>query len=76
MHTDVPGPLRVLTLSQFRYSLTFVDDYKKRTLLYFLKQKSKINQTVHDFAELVERQISKTVKSLQTDNDGKYGSQM
>ena len=37
LHSDLCGPMLVTTLSGFSYFVTFIDDYSRKTWIYFLK---------------------------------------
>ena len=39
VHGDLCGPLSVVSLSSYKYFLTFIDDFSRRTWVYFLKLK-------------------------------------
>ena len=41
-HTDVWGPSLVASIRGARYDVTFIDDFSRKILIYFLKQKSKV----------------------------------
>jgi hypothetical protein len=42
VHSDLCGPLSTPSFSRCRYFLTFIDDFSKRTWVYFLKLKSEV----------------------------------
>ena len=42
VHSDVWGPCPVVSLTGFRYFVTFVDDYLRTTWLYLMKNRSKL----------------------------------
>ena len=39
IHSDVCGPMSSTYLSGFEYYITFIDDYSRKTWIYFLKGK-------------------------------------
>ncbi len=41
VHTDVCGPMRTTSHGGARYFLTFIDDFSRKTHIYFLKAKRK-----------------------------------
>lgn len=57
-----------------RYALTFIDDFLRRTWVYFLKYKSDVFAHFKVFKALVENQSSSCIKKLCTDNGGEYFS--
>ena len=42
IHSDVCGPMSSTSLSGFEYYITFIDDYSRKTWIYFLKEKSEV----------------------------------
>ena len=40
VHSDVCGPMSVQSFSGYSYCVTFIDDYSRKTSIYFLKAKS------------------------------------
>jgi hypothetical protein len=39
IHSDVCGPVSVESVSNFKYFVLFIDDYSKKSWIYFLKDK-------------------------------------
>ncbi|KAL8094980.1 hypothetical protein AgCh_036473 [Apium graveolens] len=54
VHSDLFGPTRTSSYSDFRYMLLFVDDYTRFTWVYFVKQKSEVFQKFLEFKETAE----------------------
>lgn len=52
--------------------LTFVDDFSRKTFVYFLKKKSQVKETFIEFKTLIENQTGKKIKILRTDNGREY----
>ena len=42
VHYDIWGPINTASLLEFRYFVTFVDDYSKVTYVYLMKETSKL----------------------------------
>lgn len=57
-----------------RYFLTFIDDYTRQTLVYFLRQKSEVFVVFKKFQMMAERQCGKLLKVLRSDRGGEYNS--
>jgi transposase InsO family protein len=74
VHTDVCEPMTQKSLSSCEYYLTFIDDYSRKTWIYFLKTKSEVFKWFQEFRALVENQSGKRIKVLQSDNGGEYSS--
>jgi hypothetical protein len=74
VHTDVCGPMSRKSLSGCEYYLTFIDDYSRKTWIYFLKAKSEVFARFQEFRALVENQSGKRIQVLRSDNGGEYSS--
>jgi hypothetical protein len=74
VHTNVCGPMTRRSLSGCEYCLTFIDDYSRKTWIYFLKAKNEVFTRFQEFKALVENQSGKRIKVLRSDNRGEYSS--
>lgn len=69
IHSDVNGPMETQSIGKAKYFLTFVDDYSRKTFVYFLKQKSEVLEKFKEFKAMVENQTGKKIQ-LFVDNVG------
>ena len=74
VHSNVCGPMSVQSFSGYSYCVTFIDDYSKKTWIYFLKAKSEVFDRFREFKTLVENQTGRKIWVLRTDNGGEYTS--
>ncbi|XP_058198441.1 uncharacterized protein LOC131313960 [Rhododendron vialii] len=72
VHTDVCGPLKPISNGQNRYFLTFIDDYSRKTWVYFLKLKSEVFEKFKEFKALVEKGSGYHIKTLRLDQGREY----
>ena len=65
-----------LSLGGYSYYITSIDDYSRKTWIFFLKVKesNEVLSKFKEFKELVENQVSKKIRSLQSYNGGEYTS--
>ena len=61
-------------VTSYNYYVTFIDDYSRKTWIYFLKAKSEVFERFLEFKTLVENQTGKKIQVLRTDNGGEYTS--
>ena len=66
------GPVPVPSLGKSLYYVSFIDDFSRRTWVYFLRQKSEVFSKFKEFKALVENQTNKKIKVLRTDNGGEF----
>jgi len=64
IHSNVWGPAPVLSPSNFKYYVLFIDDYNRFILIFHLKQKSETIHVSTQFKSLVENQFNKKIKAL------------
>ncbi|KAK2372557.1 putative mitochondrial protein [Trifolium repens] len=74
VHSDICGPIDVLSTGGNKYFLTFVDEFSRMTWLYHIKVKSEAFDVFKKFKALVEKQSGKSIKVLRTDDGGEYTS--
>lgn len=64
VHTDLCGPMRTQPICESCYFLIFIDDYSRKTWVYFLKKKSKTFAKFKEFKALAENQNDRQIKVL------------
>ena len=68
VHSDVWGPGSVVSLTRFRYFVTFVDDYSRTTWLYLMKNRSELFSHFRAFCVEIHTQFHVYVQNLRSDN--------
>jgi transposase InsO family protein len=74
IHLDVCGPISATLLSGYVYYVSFIDDFSRKTWIYFLKYKSKVFNKLKELKALVENLSEKKIKTLRLDNGGEFTS--
>jgi hypothetical protein len=74
IHSDVCGLLPSTSLSGYVYYVSFIDDYSRKTWVYFLKSKDEVLKNFKEFKALVENLFERKIKTLRSDNGGEYTS--
>eukprot|EP00253_Pinus_taeda_P027444 PITA_27444 len=74
VHSDLSGMLLVTSLGGYLYCVVFVDDFSRKSWIYFLKKKDEIFSWFCAFKALVENKTWKKIKILRTDNGTEYES--
>lgn len=72
VHTDLCGPMPCSSFSGSRYILTFIDDFSRKTFVYFLRRKDEVFNKFKEWKCLVEKQTDKKLKAIRSDNGGEY----
>ena len=74
VHLDVAGPFRVKSLGGAKYFVTFIDDFSKKTWVYFLFSKDQVLDKFKLFHLESKRLSGHKLKTLRLDNGGEYTS--
>jgi transposase InsO family protein len=74
IHSDVCGPMSMESVSGFKYFVLFIDDYSRKTWIFFLKTKDEVFDRFREFRALVENQTGRRIRVLRSDNGGEYTS--
>jgi hypothetical protein len=72
VHTDVMGPMKMKSKGGDRYVLTFVDDYSKYVVAYFITKKSEVPIKFKTLINLYEKQWGERIKFLRSDNGTEF----
>ena len=68
------GPMPTTSLSGYVYYVSFIDDYSRNTLIYFLKRRDEVFEKFKEFKALVENLSEKKIKILRLENGGEFTS--
>ena len=76
IHSDICGPMSSRSLTGFEYYISFIDDYSRKTWIYFLRSKKSelVLRVFQGFKALVEKQTGRQIRILRSDNGGEYTS--
>jgi len=72
VHTDVCGPIKPMLTGHNRYFITFIDDFSRKTWVYFLKRKSEMLNCFKDFKAIIEKQSGYNIRTMKSDQGGEY----
>ncbi|KAL3523634.1 hypothetical protein ACH5RR_016468 [Cinchona calisaya] len=74
IHSDVWGMAPVTSHANYKYFVTFIDDYSRFTWIYFLHSKDEVFSVFKLFYAHIQNQFSAQIKILRSDNGGEYMS--
>ena len=72
VHSDVCGPLSVQARGGYEYFILFSDDYSRYGYVYLMQKKSETFGKFKEFLAKAEKQLGKSLKTLQSDRWGEY----
>jgi len=56
------------------YYVVFIDDFSRKSWIFFMKTKGQVFSRFQEFKALVENQTGKKIRVLRSDNGGEYTS--
>ena len=62
------------SLSRYVYYVSFIDDFSRKTWIYFLKNNSEVFGKFKELKALIENHLERRIKTLRLDNGGEYTS--
>ena len=74
IHFDVCGPISSSSLSGYVYYVSFIDDFSRKTWVYFMKNKDEVFGKFKEFKALIENQTKKNINTFRSDNGGEFTS--
>jgi hypothetical protein len=74
VHSDICGPITPASNSNSRYILTFIDDFSRKTWIYFLLNKSSALDQFKNFRSMIEKETGEVIACLRTDRGGEFTS--
>jgi hypothetical protein len=74
IHSDVCGPMSSASLTGSLYYVVFIDDFSRKSWIFFMKTKGQVFSRFQEFKSLVENQTGKKIRVMRSDNGGEYTS--
>lgn len=75
VHPDICGPINPTSNGGKCYYIMFIDDYSRKTLVYFLQEKFEVFSVFKSFKTLLEKERGKPFKLFCFDRGEEYSSQ-
>jgi hypothetical protein len=67
VHTDICGPLDPISFGGNKYFITFIDDFSRKSWVYFLKEKSSTLVVFKNFKVLVKVESNCKLVAIKSD---------
>jgi len=74
VHADICGPITPNSNSNKRYFISFIDDFSRKVLIYFLAEKSEAFTTFKNYKSLVEKESGALICCVRTYRGGEFTS--
>lgn len=75
IHADLCGSMESISIGGAKYFLTFIDDFSRKTFIYFLKSKKEVVNKFIEFKMWAENQFDRKIKVFRTDNGTEFCQQ-
>ena len=72
VHSDLAGPMQTRSIQGSSYIATFIDDYSRHGVVYYLKTKDQCAAAFKKFLAWAENQTSDRLLALHSDRGGEY----
>jgi Integrase core domain/gag-polypeptide of LTR copia-type/GAG-pre-integrase domain len=72
VHSDLAGPMEIKSIHGALYIATFIDDYSRFGVVYFLKRKDQCAAAFQKYLAWAENQTSDRMLALHSDRGGEY----
>ncbi|KAF7841396.1 Retrovirus-related Pol polyprotein from transposon TNT 1-94 [Senna tora] len=72
IHIDISGPITPATLGDYKYFITFIDNYSRFGWVDLLREKSNSLNAFRTFKAAVELKSCKSIKAVRSDRGGEY----
>ena len=64
IHSDVCGPMSSNSLSRYAYYVSFIDDFSRKTWIYFMKNKDEVFSKFKEFKALIKNHTERKIKTF------------
>jgi transposase InsO family protein len=72
LHMDLFGPVAYISIGGNKYDLVIVDDYSYFTCVFFLQDKSEIQEVLKKFLRRTQNEFDARVKKIRSDNGTEF----
>ena len=72
LHMDIFGPVAYISIGGNKYGFVIVDDYSRFTWVFFLHDKSEVQETFKKFARRAQNEFDVKIKRVRSDNGSEF----
>ena len=72
VHSDLAGPMQTRSIQGSQYTATFIDDYSRQAVVYYLKSKDQFEVALQKFLAWAETQTTDKLRALRSDRGREY----
>jgi len=75
VHANICGSINPVFNGKKWYLITFINDFSRKTWVYFLMEKSEALSIFKSYKARVEKETGTYIRNLRTDREGEFTSQ-
>ena len=72
LHMDLFGPVAYISIGGNKYGFVIVDDYSRFTWVFFLQDKSEVQENFKKFARRAQNEFEVKIKRIRSDNGSEF----
>src|SRR5438034_2119181 len=72
LHMDLFGPVAYISIGGNKYGFVIVDDYSRLTWVFFLQDKSEVQETFKKFARRAQNEFDVKIRRIRSDNGSEF----
>src|SRR6266540_1981589 len=72
LHMDLFGPVAYISIGGNKYSFVIVDDFSRFTWVFFLQDKSEVQESFKKFARRAQNEFEVKIKRIRSDNGSEF----
>ena len=62
------------SMSRYAYYVSFIDEFSRKTWIYFMNNKDEVFSNLNEFKALIENHTENKIKTFRSDNGGEFTS--
>jgi len=74
IHSDIIGPINPTSNDNFKFIITFIDDFSRKSWIFLMKDKSNATSIITDFLKYLDNHYHGMVKFFKSDNGKEYNN--
>jgi len=74
IHSDIIGPINPTSIDNYKFIITFIDDFSRKSWIFLMKDKSNATSIIIYFLKYLDNHFQGMVKFFKSDNGKEYNN--
>jgi len=74
IHSDIMGPINPVSQDNFKYIITFIDEFSRKSWVNLMKEKSEAVNIIINFIKYINNHFENKIKYFKSDNGREYNN--